>query len=395
MANRRLGVAVVGMGWMGDVHSRSYRACAHRYPRLNFEPELVVCADANEQLAQSAKDSHGFLEQTQDWRSAVARSDVDVVSITAPNFLHQEMVETAAAAGKHIWCEKPVGRNAGETAAAAAAVATAKVASMSGFNYRWAPMVQHTAKLIADGNLGEIEMFRGRFYSMFAFDRMGLFSWRFERDKAGNGAIGDLLTHVLDMALELAGPVTQVCGQKSTFIKERPLPRPGKVSHYARGEPGDPTGEVENEDFAGALVRFESGALGVVEGWRSACGPKSDMAFEIYGTNGSVKWTLEDLNALQVFIRGHEHLDGYTRVLGGSRHPDHGVFIPGDGNPIGYEDTKTIECARFIELALEGKVEPSGLGRASEVSDVGAAVLRSCESGKWERVAPTAPAKHV
>lgn len=387
----RIGVGVLGMGWMGHVHSRSYLAAAHRFPDLGVRPELVACADSVEQAAVDGAERHGFASHSTDWREVVADGRVDVVSVTLPNSLHAEACEAAAAAGKHIWCEKPVGRDAKEAARAARAADKANVASMAGFNYRWAPMVRHVRELLDGGELGEVEMFRGRFYSMYAYDRMGLHSWRFKSDVAGAGAVGDLIAHVTDLALEFAGPVESVCGHKRLFIEERPLPKEGSVSHYSRGEPGDPTAKVENEDYAGALVRFASGACGSVEGWRTACGPKSDMAFELYCTEGSVSWTLEDLNALRIFVRGKGPMDGYARVLAGERHPEHSRFIPGDGNPIGYEDTKVIEASKFLGMAAEKRAEPSGLKRASEVADVGAAILRSCESSRWEKVTAADP----
>ena len=372
---RTLGVAIVGMGWMGHVHARSYRAAVHRYPELDTQVRLIVCADANEDLAAAGARDHGFTKSTTDWQQAVDDPEVDIVSVTAPNFLHADICAAAAAADKHIWCEKPVGRDATEAARAAQVADQANIATMSGFNYHWVPMVQYTRQLLADGELGEVEMFRGRFYSMFANDPLGLYSWRFKRELAGNGAVGDLLSHVADMALELVGPISEVCGQQHVFIEERPMPKPGKVSHYARGEPGDPTAKVENEDFAGALVKFASGAFGVIEGWRTACGPKSDMGFELYCTKGSVKWTLEEMNCLQIFLKDKGPLDGYARVLAGERHPDHAHFNPGDGNPIGYEDTKTIEAARLLDMVVKGQTEPSGLRRASNVADIGAAVF--------------------
>ncbi len=386
MAKQRLGVGVIGMGWMGHVHTRSYIAAAHRYPELNLTIDLVACSDSVFALGEKSRAMFGFARVESDWRKVVDDKTIDVVSVTTPNFLHAEVCEAAAAAGKHIWCEKPVGRNSAESARISDAAANAKVATMAGFNYHWAPVVQHVRKMLSDGSLGRIEMFRGRFYSMYAFDRMGLHTWRFEKEKAGTGAVGDLLSHVTDMALHLVGPIHSVCGHTHTFITERPVPQGDGASHYARGKPGDPTAKVENEDFAGALAKFTGGALGVIEGWRTACGPKADMGFELYCENGSVKWTFEDMNRLEIFLRGQKYLDGYTSVLAGEAHPDHSRFNPGDGVPVGYEDTKAIEAAKLLEHIQQRATEPSGMRRASEVADVGDAVLRSAQSGKWEDV---------
>ena len=381
---QRLGVGVIGMGWMGNVHARSYLAASHRFPELNYKIDLVACSDANAQLGEQGQRRFGFTRLESDWRKLIDDSSIDVVSITTPNFLHAEICEAAAAAGKHIWCEKPVGRNCADSARAADAAARAQVATMAGFNYHWAPMVQHVRQLLDDGTLGPVEMFRGRFYSMYAFDRLALHSWRFEQGKAGSGAVGDLLSHVIDMALQLVGPITKVCAHTHVFVAERPIPQGGGVSHYARGKPGDPTAKVENEDFAGALVKFASGALGVVEGWRTACGPQADMGFELYCQNGSVRWSFEDMNSLEIFLRDRVPLEGYTRVLAGAAHPDHSRFNPGDGIALGYEDTKAIEAARLLESISNGAVGRAlGLQRASEVADIGDAVLRAAAGNSW------------
>ena len=166
----------------------------------------------------------------------------------------------AAAAGKHIFCEKPVGIEPPATAAIEFAARTAGVITGCGFNYRWAPSVQYAKRLIEEGRFGGLTHYRGRFFSMYGRDRLGLLSWRFLQDDAGYGALTDLMSHAVDMALHLAGPIRRVVSTKNIFVAERPLPTPGSGSHYDRGSPGDPAGEVTNEDYVGALVEFDSGA---------------------------------------------------------------------------------------------------------------------------------------
>ncbi len=373
------------MGWMGHVHARAYRTAAERWPELDVVPQMAICADYSEKLAAKGAAEAGFARYSTDWREAVADPAVDVVSICLPNKFHAQACEAAAAAGKHIWCEKPVGRNRSEAAAAAAAASKAGVASMAGFNYRWMPMVQYAQQLLSDGKLGEFEMFRGRFFSMFGHDPMGLHTWRFTRDMGGVGAAGDLLSHVIDMAITMGGPIKRVCGQKHTYITERPVAQPGQ-SHYGQGSPDDPKAAVENEDLAHALCEFANGRPGMLEGWRSACGPKSEMAFELFGRNGSARWCFERMNELDLYLHAADAPAGYTNLLAGVLQPDHARFNPGEGNGIGYEECKAIEAANFLGLALAGQSEPSGLQRASEVADVADAVLRSAVSGKWENV---------
>ncbi len=253
-----LGIGVIGMGWMGQVHSRAYSQAAVRFPDLPIRPSLVICSDNVSERAESAKQLLGFAQSTTDWREVVAHPDVQIVSITTPNHLHLEIAQAAAAAGKHIMCEKPVGRYPSETAQIEAAAREAGIFTFVGFNYRWVPLVQHARKLIQAGKLGDITHYRGRFFSMYGSNPYGLMSWRFDKNVAGYGVLGDIMAHTVDMALFMAGPIKSVSSTAHTFIKERPLPIPGKGTHFSVGKPGDPTGEVTNEDYAGALVEFET-----------------------------------------------------------------------------------------------------------------------------------------
>jgi len=298
---QRVGIGVVGFGWMGQAHSRSYRRIPTHFPDRTAEPDLVVCSDTVESRRDEAHATFGFRETAADWRVVCEHPEVDVVVVTAPNMLHVEVVEAAIAAGKHVFCEKPVGGTPEQTARAAAAARAGGVITGVGYNYRFAPLVRYAAELIRDGTLGTITNYRGRFFSMYGSDPLGVLSWRFEQDEGGYGASSDLLSHVVDLAHMLVGPIARVVGTRATTITERPLPGPG-ASHYGRGTAGDPTGPVTNEDYAGLLAAFESGAQGTFETSRSMIGPESRMAFDVYGTKGALSWNLERLNELKVYI---------------------------------------------------------------------------------------------
>lgn len=333
----RLGIGVVGFGWMGQAHSRSAARIASLFPERRFDTELVVCGDNVPERRLQATDGFGFREATDDWRVVVAHPDVDVVYVTAPNMMHEEVAVAAAAAGKAVFCEKPVGGKPDQTVRVEAAARRAGVITGVGYNYRWAPLVQHAKHLIDSGALGEITNYRGRFFSMYGSDPMGLLSWRFLVDEAGHGVSSDILSHAVDLATMLVGPIAKVSGTMETFIKERPLPKAGGT-HYDRGQPGDPTGTVTNEDYAAALVVFENGARGTFESSRAIIGPESQMAFDVYGTKGALRWNLETMNELEVFLVDETGRAprGYTKVYAGDRYPYHGHFVPGDANAIGY-----------------------------------------------------------
>ena len=384
----KIGIGVIGMGWMGQVHSRAYRQVPLRFPDAGIEPRLVMCADEVPARAGQAGKALGFERSTTDWLELVEHPEVQVVNITAPNHMHLEMARASAANGKHIFCEKPVGRGPEETAQIEAAARRAGVLSFVGFNYRWAPLVVHAQQLIQQGRLGDVTHYRGRFLSMYGSNPRSRLTWRFDRNLGGYGALCDLMSHVVDMAHHLAGPVKRLVANRHTFIKQRPLPVRGQGTHYSLGSADDPSGEVTNEDYAGALVEFDNGARGTFEVSRTILGPKCEMAFELNGTQGAVGWNFERLNELDLYLPGEDGLhDGYTKLLAGDKHPYHGNFNPGDGNSIGYDDLRTIEAYEFLRSVVDGEQRQPGLSEALAVANVHSAMIRSWESGGWEDVA--------
>jgi predicted dehydrogenase len=351
-----------------------------------FDPVLVACGDPVPALAQEAVDSFGFARASDDWRRVIDDPEVEIVVIAAPNMLHVELVEAAAQAGKAVFCEKPVGGTPAHVVRAARAVREAGVISGVGYNYRWAPLVQYTKQLLDAGALGDITNYRGRFFSMYGSDPMGLLSWRFLQDQGGYGVTSDLLSHAVDLGMMLLGPITRVVGTTATFIAERPLPQPGRASHYGRGTPEDPTGAVTNEDYASMLCEFASGVRGTFEASRTIVGPESQMAFDVYGTGGAAGWSLEQLNELRLYRKTDDPGSGYTTVLGGDRFPFHGHFVPGAGNPIGFEDLVVIEDYEFCRAVAEERPFAPGFDDALRWAEVQDALLRSTRSGGWEDV---------
>ncbi len=382
----QIGVGVIGFGWMGQAHSRSYASIPRYFSTAGIVPRLVAVADSVPERVELAKANFGFEGGTTDWREVVERDDIEVIDITAPNALHQEIAEAAAAAGKSVFCEKPVGIDPAATAAIEAAARRAGVITGCGFNYRWAPMVQYTRSLIDDGRLGDLTHYRGRFFSMYGRDRLGLLSWRFLHDDAGYGVLSDLMSHAIDMAHYLAGPIRRVVSVSEIFVKQRPLPQPGKGTHYDRGAPGDPTGAVTNEDYVGALVEFANGARGTLEADRSIFGPQSSMAFELNGSKGAASWDHEKLNQLQLYLPEEQPVDGFIEVLSGDAFSHQGNIVPGGGNSIGYEDLKIIEALEFLKSVAAGQPHRPSFDDALAAASVAATMVRSWESGRWENV---------
>ena len=333
-----------------------------------------------------AIDNFGYQSGTSDWRELIGRDDIDIVDITAPNGLHQEMVETAAAAGKHIFCEKPVGIVPAATAKIERAARSAGVITGVGYNYRWAPLVQHTKELIETERLGHPTHYRGRFLSMYGRDRLGVLSWRFLQEEAGYGSLSDIMTHVIDMAQYLFGPISRVVSVKEIFVKERPLPKSGEGTHYDRRAPNDPTGAVTNEGYVGALIEFANGARGTLEADRSIFGPQSQMRYELNGSKGAASWDHEKLNQLQLYLPEEQSSDGFIEVLAGDSLNHQRNIVPGDGNSLGYEDLKIIEALEFLKSVRDSTPHSPSFSDSLSVASVAAAMIRSWESERWEDV---------
>lgn len=385
---REIGVGVIGMGWMGETHSRSYRQVLERFADADFAPRLVVCSDNVESRAREAQRRLGFERFTTDWHEVLSDPNVEVVNITVPNGLHLEIVRAAAAAGKHILCEKPVGRDPQETALAEQAARQAGVQTFVGYNYRWVPMVQYAKQLIDEGRLGRLTHYRSRFFACYASNPYGLLSWRFQIEH-GLGILGDLGSHAIDLAHLIAGPMKKVIGNKETFIRQRPLPK-GGGTHFSVGGPDDPTGDVTNEDYCGILVSFENGVQGTIEMCRVINGPKCEYTFELNGTEGALKWNFEQMNEMHVQFRSkNDAEDGFIRIVSGPAHPFHHYFNPGPGIGLGYDDLKTIEAYQFLKSVAEGQQGQPGFEEALAVANVQRAVQRSWESERWEAVTST------
>ncbi|MDE0644397.1 MAG: Gfo/Idh/MocA family oxidoreductase [Acidimicrobiia bacterium] len=383
---KTLGIGLVGFGWMGQAHSRSYRSIPLYFPDAPFRPVLAAVADTIPHRISQAVDDFGYETGTRDWREIIDRPDIDVIDITAPNTMHQEVAEAAAAAGKHIFCEKPVGISTDATAHIEAAARKAGVISGCGYNYRWAPLVRYTKELVEAGRFGSLTHYRGRFFTMYGRDRLGVLSWRFLQDEAGYGALSDIMTHAIDMAHFLVGPIRRVVATRETFVRERPLPQPGIGTHYDRGTPDDPTGEVTNEDYVGALVEFANGTRGTLEADRSIFGPQSQMFFELNGSRGAATWNHEKLNQLLLYLPEEQPQDGFIEVLGGDSFYRQANLVPGGGNSIGFEDLKIFEAYEFLDSVAAGRPHNPGFEAALANASVAAAMIRSWKSDKWETV---------
>ncbi len=376
-----LGVAVVGFGWMGRVHTRAYARLPHHYPRLPLRPELVTVAEEVPGLAEEAAAQYGFATATRDWREVAADPRVRAVSITAPNFLHREIGVAMAEAGKHLWIEKPVGLSGADALAVADAVAAAGVQAAVGFNYRNAPAVESARELIASGGIGRITHARVRLLSDYAAHPDGALTWRYERNRGGSGVLGDLASHGADLAYFLLGDIASLTADTALFVPERSRPTGATAGHTLAA--GGERGPVENEDYVSCLLRFASGARGVLEACRVSVGEQNNYGFEVHGTEGAVSWDFRRMNELRVSRGGLYQDQPVSTMYVGPGDGEFAAFQPGAANAMGYDDLKVIEAYRFLRSVAEGKPYGATLADAVRAAGVLDAMAVSAESRGW------------
>lgn len=379
-----LGVAVIGFGWMGRVHTQAYARVPHHYPQLALRPRLVTVAEEVPGRAEEAAAQFGFTSTTRDWREVAADPRVRAVSITAPNFLHREIGVAMAEAGKHIWIEKPVGLTVADAQAVADAVAKAGVQGAVGFNYRNAPAVEAARDLIASGEIGTVTHVRVRLFSDYAAHPDGALTWRYEKERGGSGVLGDLASHGADLARHLLGDIASLTADTAIFLPERARPS-GATAGHSRATGGE-LGPVENEDYVNCLLRFASGARGVLEACRVSVGEQNNYGFEVHGTKGAVFWDFRRMNELGV-SRGTTYQDQpVSTVYVGPGDGEFGAFQPGAANAMGYDDLKVIEAYRFLRSVAEGVPHGATLQDAVHSAAVLDAMARSAESRAWVSV---------
>jgi predicted dehydrogenase len=378
---REIGIGLLGVGWMGEVHSTSYRRVSIHFPECDGRARLVVAADEVDERARAAAERLGYERSTTDWREVIANPEVEAVSICAPNFLHREMAVAAAQAGKHFWGEKPLGALPEDTLEIARAAERAGVRTIVGLNYRNPPAVQYAKALLDEGALGEPNHFRMQFVASYSANPRGALSWRFSRELSGHGILSDLGSHAVDLAQFLLGPIVRTTATSAILIPRRPKVEMGTGTHFSVVEGDVELGDVENEDWCAALVEFESGLKGTIELSRVIVGAEARYLFEVNGTQGAVAWNFERMNELEVYRDG-----GSARVLMGPSHPDFARFQPGRGIPMGYDDLKVIEAYRFLQSIADGEQREPGAREMAAAARVVDAIARSCESGAWEEV---------
>lgn len=383
-----LNVGLVGSGFMGKAHSLAYAALPMFFWPAPAMPVRKMVADISDDLAEEAAKRLGFESSVGDYRKLINDPSIDLVDIATPNNMHSEIAIAAAEAGKHVICEKPLARTLDEARKMYEAVSKAGVTHMVAFNYRRTPAVLYAKKLIEEKAMGEILNFRGTYLQDWSADPDSPLSWRFQKDIAGSGALGDIGTHVVDIARHLVGEVSAVQSILRTIIPDRPI-QSGGIDKLGAAEKatGAPRKPVDVDDEVMTFLKFQNGAVGSIEATRNAYGRNNFLTFEIHGTKGSIYFNYERRDELQVcFSDDPPDRRGFRTVYTGPAHPEGEFLWPIPALGIGYGETKIIECYDFLTAIVEKRLPSPNFRDGYQIELIADAISKSAESGNWTDV---------
>jgi predicted dehydrogenase len=361
-----IGVGIVGGGYMGKAHAVAHASVGALF-NTRLRPRLEMVAASSPASAERYRAAFGFRRAAQDWQSLVADPGVEAVVIAAPQETHRAIVEAAAALGKPVFCEKPLGASLEDARAITEAAERAGIVNMVGFNYIRTPASQYARRLIAEGEIGQVTWFRGEHTEDFYADPAMPASWR--TSGMANGTLGDLAPHMINAAMALIGPIASVMAEIETV-------------HATRGGAA-----VTNDDQAQMMCRFAGGAMGHLYFSRIATGRKMGYIYEITGTKGAIRFNQEDQNSLWLYrAEGPEAERGFRQILTGPAHPDYLPFCQGPGHGTGYQDQITIEARDFLEAIADSASRWPSFRDGLAVSHVADAALKSHAMRQWQDV---------
>ncbi|HET8928380.1 MAG TPA: Gfo/Idh/MocA family oxidoreductase [Microbacterium sp.] len=378
---------MIGYGFMGAAHSVGWRQAPAVFDLPRAVEMAVVVGRSGDAVAHAA--AHwGWQESATDWRTVIAREDIDIVDIVTPGDSHAEIAIAALDAGKHVLCEKPLANTVAEAEAMRAAAERAAqrgAKSMVGFTYRRVPAVTFLRDLIAQGRIGRVQQVRAAYRQDWLVDPGMPLAWRLQREHAGSGALGDIGAHIIDMTQFVTGQqVEAVSGITETIVKQRPLLGSGSG---LSGTAAEGYGDVTVDDVAIFTGRLEGGALASFEATRFATGRKNALTLEVSGDKGALAFDLEDLNALQYYDRtAPGELQGFAKVLVTEAvHPYVAAWWPA-GHMLGYEHGFVHQVVDLVTAIDEGADPHPTFAEGLSVQRVLAAVEQSAEKDSaWVR----------
>ncbi len=381
-------VALIGQGFMGRTHSNAWGQVA-KFFKPPIKPVMHTLFGQKEENPVAFASNWGWLNFSTDWKKTVHDTQIDLVDVATPNYMHAPVAIEAIKAGKNVSCEKPIAGTLKEARDMAALAKKAGVKTFVWYNYRRVPAIALAHQLVKQGRLGKIMHVRASYLQDWAGPEVPL-AWRFDRKLAGSGAHGDLNAHIVDMTRFVTGDeITEICGAiAETFIKERRKMTGPAAGGIAAGlKSGAGMGKVTVDDTVLFLARFSRGAVASYEAARQATGNQNRNGFEINGTKGSIKFDFERMNELNFYDATTDRaVQGWTNIMvtHGADHPYVNAWWP-DAHPIGYEHGFVNEAYDILRVISGQKptVPIPDFADAYQTQRVLEAALLSAEKKRW------------
>ncbi len=378
MSDTVYGVGVVGYGFMGKTHTYGYHSIPFFYDELPVEYKLVgVCVRRAETIDDAVKQGK-FEFGTTRFEDLLERDDIHIIHVCTPNALHRDQVVRAIEAGKHVYCDKPLGASYADCEAMVDAIKKAPndIVTQVALQYRFYPATMRARQLVDEGFLGNVYSFRACYLHASNIDPDKPLKWKMDKEKGGGGVLYDLGSHVLDLVNVLVGPFEKVFADTHTATKQRMNSDTGALA------------DVETDDLSIMLLRTQSGALGSVEASKIATGTNDELRVEIHGDKGAIRFNLMDPNWLEVYdlrdnagpIGGDR---GFKKIETVSRYPAPGGAFPAPALNIGWLRAH-VACLHHFLSAIGRKAEAHPtIAEAADLQRVMDAAYASAESGSW------------
>jgi len=366
------GIGLLGTKFMGKAHSHAYRSMT-TFMGIEIIPKLIAIYGRVPEYTSYVAKAYGYKRYYLDWRKLIRDPEVEVVDNSLPNFLHKDPSIEAIELGKHVICEKPLARNLEEALEMLRAARKSGIIHGLIFNKRNFPAIQLAKKYIEEGRLGKILHFRFAYHQDWATKNQR-YTWRFNKEQAGYGVVGDQGSHVIDMIRYLIGEVDEVIATSTIDIKKR-IDENGKERN------------VDVEDSISILMKLKNGAHGVIEASRYSRGMKNYFVFEIYGEEGSLYFNMERLNELWYYDATEKvEESGFKRILvSESEHPYYKHFWPA-GHTIGWVESFIIHLYRYLKSIKEGREFKPNFYDGAVINAILDSIYKSIEERRWVKV---------
>jgi predicted dehydrogenase len=369
---KTIGIGVIGTAFMGKAHSIAYAAAGTVFGG-SLRPKLEIVCDHSPEIAEAKRKEMGFERCTSNYMDVINDPKVELISICVPNAVHKEIAVAALAAGKHVWCEKPMSTNLADSQAMVNAAATSPQKTIVGYNYTQNPLVHSARDLIREGVIGDVTGFFGVYDVDNEADPERPYSWRMNRELSGTGANADVMCHLVSVAHFITdSEISRVVGEYDIVYADREDPKTGTRK------------AVDNDDVCMAIARFNSGIKGTLRVSRVAWGRKCGLSWEVHGSKGMIRFDQERLNELQLFTQDQDpRQQGFRTILSGPYHKPYDAFLPNAGHSLGYVDVKACELNQLLTAIDSDTTTWPSFADGLQIEKVMDAIDRSAMAGQW------------